>query len=165
MKVASSGSVDGTRVVMLVDPYGDIASDEGLALVAVVEAAVSFSFNSAARRTISLACTMRASKSCKASLRCESLPWAEDSTVLRIPPAQRYKYIVNLSGTQEDVLIPDFVSVVRSFMLLDSELFEAPRDGPSPLTYNYVLELSNKDTCQVLLTSHALLLRQRLRTA
>lgn len=89
MKVASSGSVDGTRVVVLAytDEWGDEDEEdedagkmrlgvEGRAetvdvadvVVAIVEDAVSRSFSSAARRTMSFALTIRASRSFSASL-------------------------------------------------------------------------------------------------
>ena len=61
MNVASSGSVDGTRVAV----DGEDASGDDV--VAVVEEAVSGSFNSAAKRTMSLAFTINVSRSWRAS--------------------------------------------------------------------------------------------------
>lgn len=82
MKVASSGSVDATKVAE--DDIGD-ACDNVDALEVDDEAAVSFSLSSAASCTISLAFIMNASKSCKDSCMWVALPCADVSTVLRIP--------------------------------------------------------------------------------
>jgi hypothetical protein len=60
MNVASSGSVEGDM--------GEEARERGDCVDAAAEAAVSFSFNSAASRTMSLAFTMSASRSCRASI-------------------------------------------------------------------------------------------------
>lgn len=97
MKVASSGSVDGTRVVVeYIDEEGDgDEEDEScieavdvadvVLVVVVVEDAVNRSFSSAAKRTMSFALTIRASKSFSAFLMSVAVFWAEVSTVLMIP--------------------------------------------------------------------------------
>jgi hypothetical protein len=107
MKVASSGSVEGIRVgVGEGDGDGDCEDDnEGEAkdgksagvddcgevtdvvvvVVAVVDDAVNFSFSSAAKRTISFALTINASKSFNASDMSVAVFCAEVSTVWRMP--------------------------------------------------------------------------------
>lgn len=90
MKVASSGSVDGIKVGVG-DGDGE-EEDEGGgtrvtvdAVVLVVDDAVNRSFNSAARRTMSLALTISASKSFNASDISVAVFCAEVSTVRNIP--------------------------------------------------------------------------------
>jgi hypothetical protein len=105
MKVASSGSVEGIKVgVGEGDGDGDCKDDnEGEAkdgksagvddcgevtdvvIVVVVDDAVNFSFSSAAKRTISFALTISASKSFNASDMSVAVFCAEVSTVWRMP--------------------------------------------------------------------------------
>jgi hypothetical protein len=82
MNVASSGSVEGTSVVVDVAAEAD---GNGVEVIVVVEDVVRRSFSSAAKRTMSFALTMRASRSCRASFISIAVLCAEFSTVRRMP--------------------------------------------------------------------------------
>ena len=102
MKVASSGSVEGTRVGVGVgmgegegegerragvDDCGEGMGTDDVVMfvVVVVDDAVNRSFSSAAKRTISFALTIRASRSFNASDMSIAVFCVEVSTVRRIP--------------------------------------------------------------------------------
>ena len=100
IKVASSGSVEGTRVGVGEGEgdsegdweYGDedegdnrVGVDDWWDAMDVVDDAVNRSFNSAAKRTMSFALTISASRSFNASDMSVALFLAEVSTLRRIP--------------------------------------------------------------------------------
>ena len=94
MNVASSGSVDGTRVVANEDEAcaegdkGEMGWIFGVYIVVVVEDAVSRSLSSSANRTISFAFTIRASRSLRASNISVAVFCAELSAFCIIPSGQ-----------------------------------------------------------------------------